>query len=225
MSTRFPHGDLSLIQNLDLVHYPSPCTMSRYSSQSAAVSRSLQKRSFSSTHLRSNTQASRTPKSKAKPDFSVKSKLPRESVRSLVSLYHAATSFITPANLNDVIDKEFATSNQRRAWNSSARAEENIGDLNLRLHQLRTTPKYTVGRRVIEDMDIAGVAQVNQGKQWSLASMSPRSEAVKAALWGVSGSGSLPGLESLEENTLEKAQKAQVPDQQKGSNKKAKAAP
>jgi hypothetical protein len=113
--------------------------------------------------------------------------LPAAKMRALISLYHNAESFISPAGLSDAIDAAFI---QRSKDNASV-AEMTYGDLRQVLKERTTSPRTHVESDAVESSRVLL-------QDWSNEN-SARQEQVLDALYGTVQK-QKPGLEVVLEN-------------------------
>ncbi|KAG8744903.1 hypothetical protein FRC10_009273 [Ceratobasidium sp. 414] len=131
------------------------------------------------------------------PSFS----LSETKLRALIDLYHSSSSFITPENLSDEIDRAFATQLFRHTlvrpdtyYSLVSRRNERAAEPD----RVVPTVNETDGRQ-FGTFDIDTPSGSDEG--WS-ASKGERSRMVKSALWGVDPFGKI-GLETLLEAKAE----------------------
>ncbi|KIP12845.1 hypothetical protein PHLGIDRAFT_113433 [Phlebiopsis gigantea 11061_1 CR5-6] len=117
------------------------------------------------------------------------STLPPAKMRALISLYHNADRFITPATLSQSIDEAFIKKvDQYYSSNEISRSE-----LEYDLKDRRALPRIGEGKEQLANKQIA----TDQRNIWS-GQESVRENEVRSALFGMTGRGR-PGWEVLEE--------------------------
>ncbi|KAG8696002.1 hypothetical protein FRC08_007432 [Ceratobasidium sp. 394] len=129
------------------------------------------------------------------PTFS----LSETKLRALIDLYHSSSSFITPENLSDEIDKAFTPQRSTRALVRPDTYQSLIVGRNERAAEpdrVVPTSNETSSRYATFDIVPGGSYE-----EWS-ASKGERARMVKGALWGVDPLGKI-GLETLLEAKAE----------------------
>ncbi|KAF9821428.1 hypothetical protein IEO21_00674 [Rhodonia placenta] len=137
-------------------------------------------------HLRASLRRTASLRRRSSSSLSPKVTLPPAKMRSLVSLYHQAETFITPQNLSTVIDYEFI---YRRQKITSLRSDEDsFYDLQAELASRKIQPKIGEANQAR--------TQSETSRDWS-EKRSERENKVVNALYGTDGG--RPGFDVLEE--------------------------
>ncbi|KAG8967545.1 hypothetical protein FRC03_009798 [Tulasnella sp. 419] len=121
------------------------------------------------------------------------SNVPRATLRALFALHHSASSFITPENIDQKINEEFAASNAGRMNGGHGRTMINLDELKRELSETTQRPALTE--------DVQGSMRTTMGNDPMRNQTHWRDAEVKAALWG--SSGTKPGLEIVEDYLAE----------------------
>ena len=123
--------------------------------------------------------------------------LPAKKMRALISIYHQTESFITPANLDAIIDDAFIYRHNDLSMMIGNEKEKDMSTLRRELAARRDMPRIGDAKNMLKNPPVPMYSSRDIGTPFS-SPTHPREQQVSYALYGLERDG-LPGLEILEE--------------------------